>query len=907
MAELAPNDVGEQLRTIVEMGFDGYLELTATGIIIEWSARMEGMFGWSRSEAIGQASDMLVPLRHRAAHAGWLRELATWRRSPQFNKPFRMTALHRDGTELTVELGSAVIRRGDSYSFAAFVRSATQSAGAEATLRERDRAVFEDIEDFYFEVDLQGNYVYANEALCRHVGYQQKELVGRNFTEFGFNSADAALHGLFDKVHRSGQPIRAFEYRSGIGHDGKETFSEMSVSLKRDASGEAAGFLGISRDTTARRRHEQELGLAKEAAEAANLAKGEFLANMSHEIRTPMNGIIGMTALALDTELSPYQADCLTTVKDSAEALLTILNDILDFSKIESRKLELESIPFNLADVIARTLKPLALKARQQGLALLSEIGPDVQTDLVGDPGRLQQILTNLLGNAIKFTTHGQIRLTVREDVRIEGSTRLHFLVADTGIGIATEKQTTVFDAFSQADSSTTRRFGGTGLGLAISTTLVQMMGGRIWVDSQPGAGSTFQFTASFDTRTVSRVVTGEPLRGRALIVDDQTANRRLFVEQLTGWGLTATAVDGGRAALEALAAAAGRGEPFEIVLLDANMPDLDGFGVAEEIARGPERASAIVMMLPASAAPGDVARCRELGVAASVMKPIQGLELRETIARVLPQAAVVEPPAEAPLARPKAQASRRLVVLLVEDNLVNQRVAQGILTARGHTVTVAHNGLQAVNAFERTPFDLVLMDVQMPEMDGLEATAAIRARERATGGHVRIVAMTARAMHGDRERCLAAGMDGYLSKPINREMLTATVEQEAPESERAHRPAAPNPGTSVDRAELMERLDGDHELLADVIAIFLDDCPRRLTAIKAAVNQGNAARIEAAAHALKGAAGNLSAAGLFDAARNLERIGAEGRLGAAEPAWRRLATEAAHVMDALHRFEGGA
>ena len=625
MAELAPNDVDERLRTIVEMGFDAYLELTATGIIIEWSARMEGMFGWSRSEAIGKASDMLVPARHRAAHARWLRDLATWRRSPQFNKPFRMTAIRRDGTELPVELGSAVIRRGDSYSFAAFVRNSTQSAGAEAKLRERYRAVFEDIEDYYFEVDLQGNYVYANEALCRHVGYQQTELVGRNFTEFGFNSADAALHGLFDKVHRSGQPIRAFEYRSGIGQDGRETFSEMSVSLKRDANGEAAGFLGISRDTTARRRYERELGLAKEAAEAANLAKGEFLANMSHEIRTPMNGIIGMTALALDTELSPYQADCLTTVKDSAEALLTILNDILDFSKIESRKLELESIPFNLADVIARTLKPLALKARQQGLALLSEIAPEVQADLVGDPGRLQQILTNLLGNAIKFTTRGQIRLTVREDVRIEGSTRLHFLVADTGIGIAADKQATVFDAFSQADSSTTRRFGGTGLGLAISTTLVQMMGGRIWVDSQPGAGSTFQFTASFDTRTAARIVPGELLRGRALIVDDQTANRRLFVEQLTGWGLTATAVDGGRAALEALAAAAGRGEAFEIVLLDANMPELDGFGVAEELARGPKLTSAIVMMLPASAQEGDIARCRELGVAASVMKPIQG------------------------------------------------------------------------------------------------------------------------------------------------------------------------------------------------------------------------------------------------------------------------------------------
>jgi CheY-like chemotaxis protein len=380
-----------------------------------------------------------------------------------------------------------------------------------------------------------------------------------------------------------------------------------------------------------------------------------------------------------------------------------------------------------------------------------------------------------------------------------------------------------------------------------------------------------------------------------------------LFVEQLTGWGLTATAVDGGRAALEALTAASVRGEPFQIVLLDANMPGLDGFGVAEEIARGPKLTSAIVMMLPASATPADLDRCRELGVAASVIKPIQGLDLRETIDRVLPRTPIVVPRVAPPLAAPGGPSARRLAVLLAEDNLVNQRVAQGILTARGHTVTVTNNGLQALKAFQSTRFDLVLMDVQMPEMDGLEATAAIRAHERTVGGHVRIVAMTARAMDGDRERCLASGMDGYLSKPINRGMLTATVEQDASAAEPAFSPAAANPEGSVDRAELMERLDGNQDLLADVIAIFLDDCPRRLTAIKAAVDQGNAMRIEAAAHALKGAAGNLSAAGLFDAAHTLERIGAEGRLSAAEPAWRRLALEAAQVMHALHRFEAGA
>jgi CheY-like chemotaxis protein len=496
--------------------------------------------------------------------------------------------------------------------------------------------------------------------------------------------------------------------------------------------------MGIRRDSTERKITERELAKAKEAAEAASKAKSEFLANMSHEIRTPMNGIIGMTALALDTKLSPYQADCLTTVKDSAEALLTILNDILDFSKIESRKLELEAIPFDLADVIARTLKPLALKARQQGLALLSEIAPEVQLDLVGDPGRLQQILTNLLGNAIKFTSRGQVSLTVREDVRIEGSTRLHFFVADTGIGIAADKHTSVFDAFSQADSSTTRRFGGTGLGLAISTTLVQMMGGRIWVESQPDVGSTFQFTASFDTR--------------------------------------------------------------------------DG-------------------------------------------------------ARVMPT------PGPLPALVPAPAMRRSLRVLLAEDNLVNQRVAEGMLTTRGHRVTVANNGRQALAAIDQSAFDLVLMDVQMPEMDGFEASVAIRVRERLTGGHIRIVAMTARAMHGDREQCLLAGMDGYLSKPIDRDLLLAVVEQEAAGDPAPRRPATRRKvdrgrEASVDRDELMERLGDDRALFDDVINIFLDDCPRRLAAIKTAVDQADAAQIEETAHVLKGAAGNLSATRLFDAAQ---------------------------------------
>ena len=822
----------------------------------------------------------------------------------------------QDGLEARVKERTAELQQEIS------VRELTEAALRASD--DRTRLLLDSTAEAIYGLDLEGRCTFCNSAVLRILGYNDAgQLLGRN------------MHATMHHTRADGRPYLESECgitrasRSGVpAHvddevlwraDGTSFPAEYwSYPVRRNDV--VVGAVVTFFDITERRRSEQALRSATEAAQAASQAKSEFLANMSHEIRTPMNGILGMTELALGTVLDSEQREYLQLVQSSAESLLRIVNDILDFSKIEAGRFDLEIADFDFADFLDQNLKALAVRAQQKGLEFAIRVAPSVPDRLAGDSVRLGQVLVNLVGNAIKFTEKGSIRVEVESEPGTDERYALKFSVSDTGIGIAPEKRAMVFEAFAQADGTTTRLFGGTGLGLTISRRIVEMMGGTIHVESELGKGSTFHFSAGLlpaaAAASVGPIADPRQLEGICVLVaDDDQTNRTILDEMLKNWHMRPTLADGGESTLAALRKARDEGRCFPLVLLDAHMPGMDGFAVAGCIQSEPGFAGVTIMMLTSDQQPGDVARCRTLGINVFVVKPVGRSALLRAVLTALGKAvpAGVQSAAVSlgSLAGAIAAGRRKLRLLLAEDNEVNRRLLSRVLEKRGHTVSIAVNGREAVEMLGSRgfdAFDAILMDVQMPELDGLAATAMIRKREKSLGTHVAIVGVTAHAREEDRRRCLEVGMDGYVTKPIRSEELfaemdrvvaghisekkaAATVASVAPEAMVAPE-ATVAPEAIFDRAGLLERVEGDEDFLAELVRLFLDELPHSLAELDSAAQASDWQGLARAAHKLRGALANLCAPAATAAALNLEDRAKENDAAAARASLAALTSE---------------
>ncbi len=772
-------------------------------------------------------------------------------------------------------------------------------------------------------MDAEGRITWVNEAFCQSTGYAPLEANGRTYPELLFGpDTDQRMVRDYLNALRNG-----YDFQGDLKiyrRDGRSLWIECNLIPVRNDEGQITRWMSIDIDITQRRETEENLRAAKEHAEAVARLKSEFLANMSHEIRTPMNAIIGMTELALATDLTPEQRDYLQTVRSSAETLLQLLNDILDLSKIEAGKLTIDEVPFNFVEAIRDTLKAMAVKAHEKGLELAAHVPMDIPQYVLGDPIRFKQILFNLVGNAIKFTEKGEVVVDVEAMWRSDDEMALHFSVRDTGIGIPKEKLTQIFEPFSQVDSATTRNYGGTGLGLAITSQLIKMMHGKIWVESAVGKGSTFHFTLQFKIAknpppVLSQDADVSALHGkRVLIVDDNATNRRILDELLRHWGMTTFLAAGAQEALRAVASARKEGRGFDLVIVDAMMPKISGFDLARKLRQDAPESVGTILMLSSADRPGSMEQCRQAGIDHFLVKPVSASNLLNMIMNCL----VGEFPKvleganeERPMSAPDADANRSsrgggtaevpaprpLKILVVDDHESNRHLATTILKKRGHTCKEATNGEEAVKAARRERFDVILMDVQMPVMDGFFATQAIRELERREGRHTPIVAMTAHAMRGDREKCLSQGMDAYIAKPLRPSELVALVESltgvdekaaegkadsstgprgqtlEDAQADRREEAEAEVP-VEIDLDAALESLDGDRGLLAQQIDFFLRDAPRLLDDLDRGLADGEAALIEIAAHRLKGLVSRYGNSEATRLAREIERAAAEGQ-----------------------------
>ncbi|MGH7526594.1 MAG: response regulator, partial [Gemmatimonadales bacterium] len=852
------------MRCALEASADAFVLLDPVGspggevadfLLADLNHRAEQMLGAPRADLLGRhlsrfaaldPSGGLFPICLRVLHSGKAENALPWYQVlPAGNG---VMLLSRAGT------GSA--------------------AGASDILLQ---AVIESTTDPIYVKDLSGRYMAINRAAARALNRTPEEIVGQDDRAL-FPRELAEQFVADDRALMQSGDVRTEEGSFGAGSDARTYLTTRGPC--RDHDGKVIGLIGVAKEITDRKRIDAELRSAKEAAETANRAKSSFLANMSHEIRTPMNGVMGFVDLTLDTSLTAEQRDYLEVAKSSADSLLSVINDILDFSKIEAGKLDLDPVPFQLAEALADTMTALGLRAHKKGLELTLHIDPEVPLSLVGDLGRLRQVIVNLVGNAIKFTEAGEVVLAIDLESSADGEVVLHFGVSDTGIGVPVEKQPLIFEAFAQADTSITREYGGTGLGLAIASRLVALMGGRISVESEAGHGSVFHFTAPFRLHAEPMAVkTPAELRDvrdlPVLVVDDNATNRRVLEQMLINWQMAPTTVLDGWSALAAIEEAHQAGRPFRLALIDCQMPKMDGFELAEQIRRRPHLAGVMIMMLSSVDQRESTARCQELGISVYVTKPVTRLRLWEAIRSGLGTAPLAGRAAGPHPGAAAAGGAKPVRVLVAEDNPVNQTLVLRLLQRWGYSVVAVSNGRQAVDACAAGGFDLILMDVQMPVLDGLAATAELRSRERLAGHRIPIVAITAHALKGHRERCLQAGMDDFISKPVDERELRTILQRLGPGADGGEPRAGGGPGGEgsrvLDEAALERLVEGDRMLLRELSDLFLEDSPGLLADIRNAIGSRDRRALEHRAHALQGSALSMTGELAGAAARKLE------------------------------------
>jgi PAS domain S-box-containing protein len=907
-------------RRIVEMANQGIWEVDADLRTLFANRQMAEMLGYAPEEMQGRLLSDFIHEDEREAH----RAMIAHRRQGE-SSAYERRLRTRDGRVLHTIINATPQQDAEGRFAGSFamVTDITERVQAQETLaRERIllRTVIDNLPHAVYAKDLQGRKILTNPADLANIGVSsEEEILGK--TDRDLFSTDVADCCEADDriIWETGQPMLNRE--DMLANERGERMWLLSSKLPlRDPSGEMIGLVGIGQDISERKRAEDALEQAKAEAErlaieaqAASVAKGQFLATMSHEIRTPMNGVIGMTGLLLDTPLTPEQRQYAEIIRSSGDALLDIINDILDFSKFEAGKLELERVDFDLYALLEDLAEVMAMRAHEKGIELTAFVGPETPGLLRGDPGRLRQVLTNLVSNAIKFTHSGEVAIQARCLMQDADQVALRFEVRDTGIGIPVDRQMSLFEPFYQADSSTTREYGGTGLGLAICRQLVELMGGDIGVESTPGQGSLFWFTirlqrppngapaALFDDAALAQEL-GD---ARILVVDDNATNRMLMERILAGWGFYHDVLAEPLQALEALRAAAARGAPYHLAILDMQMPIMDGEDLARRIAQDPLLHDLRLIMMSSLGDQGDQGLSAQDLFAARLTKPVKRSLLFDSIITTLTGQRQIEGATPMPAPEP-GRLGLHERILVVEDNRVNQQVALGILQRLGYRADAVGNGIEALQALADIDYRLVLMDCEMPEMDGFEATTHIRREESAVRNHaVPIIAMTAHAMQGDRDRCLAAGMDDYVAKPITPRALAKTLERWFVHTEIApddRSEGAPGRG-GLDGAGLLARLMGDAELLSEVASEFMADAPQRIASLRAYVQAGDAERTRYEAHTLKGASANMGGDALREVAEQVEHAAAGGDLARAEELLPALEARYASLADELARF----